>query len=128
MKREPSEILSAFLDGETVEDLALAEALAAPGAREMLVDFVLLRGSVTSAADRPNRAFYERMDGVLEPPRRKSPWPAVAAAAAVITFAALGFWALRPPTDPASGVEAPPLPAPTRTLHFERGVDWQGQG
>lgn len=127
MKREPNETLSAFLDGEAVEDLALAEALAAPGGREALVDFVLLRGAMTSAADRPGEGFYKKMDALLEPQQRKHSWWRVPAAAAVVALAILGVWSLRPvETDETE--EPTPIPAATRTLHFERGVDWQGQG
>ncbi|MDH3626436.1 MAG: hypothetical protein OEV00_01135 [Acidobacteriota bacterium] len=127
MTREPNEILSAFLDGEAVEDLALAEALAAPGGRETLVDFVLLRGAMTSAADRPGAEFYKNMDALLEPQARKRPWRTLAAAAAVVAFLALGVWSLRP-TETVQIDPPTPAPEASRTLHFERGVDWEGQG
>jgi hypothetical protein len=37
------EVISAFLDDEPFEPRALGEALADPGGRELLIDFVLLR-------------------------------------------------------------------------------------
>lgn len=128
MNREPNDTLSAFLDGESIAAADLAATLAAPGGRETLIDFVLLRGAVAETGDRPSDAFYQKMRGVLEPPERQRSWLPTVAAAGVVLFGALGFWLLR--TTDTVGIDETPAtpPAATRTLHFERGVDWQGQG
>jgi len=62
------EVISAFLDDEPFEPQALADALADPAGRDLLIDFVLLRhvaqppetaGVVTPApAARPKRPLY----------------------------------------------------------------------
>lgn len=127
MNRESNEILSAFLDGEPVDERVLAEALAAPGGREALVDFVLLRSAMTSASNRPGADFYSKMDGLLKPRRQKRSWRTMTAAAAVVAILFLGIWSLRPTKEQATR-EPTPIPKATRTLHFERGVDWHGQG
>jgi hypothetical protein len=62
---DPIEILSAFLDGEAVDPKRLAEALTAPGAREALRDFALIRAEVLADESRPSPAFYETMGSLL---------------------------------------------------------------
>ncbi|HXY39631.1 MAG TPA: hypothetical protein VEQ10_08175, partial [Vicinamibacteria bacterium] len=57
---EASEILSAFVDGEAVEVGELAAVLAAPGARETLIDFLRLRTAVADDTQ-PSREFVQRM-------------------------------------------------------------------
>lgn len=123
MHDEGLELLSAFLDGEEVDPRALAEVLARPGAREALRDWTLLRAEVQDLA-RPSPAFYARMDGALaraaEPWWRRVvpvPWPALAAAGAVV----IAVIALAGRDRP----EMPPIPS--RTLAFEEGVEWHGR-
>lgn len=123
MHDEALELLSAFLDGEEVDPRALADALAHPGAREALREWTLLRAEVRDLA-RPSPAFYSRMDRALargEAPfwRRAVPvpWPALAAAGAIV---AVGI-ALAVKDRP----ELPPTPS--RTLTFEEGVEWHGR-
>jgi hypothetical protein len=108
------QVISAFLDDEPFEPQALADALADPAGRELLIDFVLLRhvaqseesgGAVTSTpALRPKRPLY-----------------LVAAAAAVVAL--LGGYQLgqRRSTD-----DAPRPPAATRVVQSE--PVWQELG
>ena len=91
------EVISAFLDGEPFEPQALADALADPAGRELLMDFVLLRHMTAS----------EESANVITPaPRRNKPMYLVAAAAVIVAL--LGGYqigqrqstsdAVRPPT------------------------------
>ena len=127
MTHEPPEVLSAFLDGEAYEPDELAAALAAPGARESLIDFVLLRAGLTRADDRPAARFYAQMQQTLTARPHGIPWrqrwvPTLAAAA-VVTFAAFGLWiAFKGGSAPVQP-ETPPVPV--RTLHFVPDVHWQ---
>jgi hypothetical protein len=122
-----SEVLSAFIDGERVDPEELAEALAEPGARETLVDFVLLRQAVSQGGD-PSPEFVGRV-------RRKlgagaSGWGRVlrlAAAAVLAVLAVLGALDLAGfGLSPQPGGEGPPEAA--RELRFEPGVDWLPDG
>jgi hypothetical protein len=123
MKTEAKENLSAFVDGEPVEPMALAAALAEPGAREALVDFVLLRAALSDEPE-PPAAFVEKMRAQLrERPRGMAiPRPLrLTAAAAVLLLALLGALDLHRMIRP-QGSEEPPTP--TRVIRFEPGVDW----
>ena len=119
--------LSAFVDGEAVDAVELAAALASPGARETLLEFVELRLQAQAAPDRPGDLFQERMRRALRrahsrPTRLRRLWLGVGAAAAVVV-ATLAIQVAKP---------APPRPKPSRgspsevgrVLRFERGVDW----
>ena len=123
---DPSlEIVSAFVDGEDVPPAALAAALAAPGARELLRDAFLLRAAVRDEA-RPSDAFYSRMKRTLAGAGRESWWrrtvplPLPALAAGLLLAAVLvGLWLERArPQD----VSPPPV---SRLMPFEAGVDWK---
>src|SRR4051812_11648537 len=108
------DVISAFLDDEPFEPQALADALADPAGRELLIDFVLLRhvaqSEGTAAVVTPTPA---------RPARRPLYWAAAAAAVVVL----LGGYQLgqRRSTD-----EAPPPPAPTRVVQSE--PVWQELG
>ena len=117
MTHDPHEILSAFVDGEPVDTAALAEALAGPGAREALLDFVLLRAAVRSDAARPSDLLAPRVRRVLVGERRWA--PLAAAAALVVAVAGGGWWALN---ERAARRDAPP--EASRTLVLECGEDW----
>ena len=92
---DPSEILTALVDGEAVHPEELAAALARPGAADMLVDFASLRHALreSEAGSRP-----EEESGPLGPPvgrvrgsvRRLA--ALAAAAALVVTTAAVTRW------------------------------------
>ena len=121
MEAAREEIVSAFVDGEPVDPAALAEALAAPGARELLLDFVRLRVALADQAD-PPAAFVESMRARLA----QAPGAAafrrplrLAAAAAVAVLALLGVRDLQRRVRSADG----PPPA-ARVIRFEPGVDW----
>lgn len=135
MSPEPMELLSAFLDGETVDPKELASALAEPGARDAMRDFLLLRAEIQSDASRPSPGFYKSMSRALGPspePRRwwrvAVPIPAPALAAAVLLVLVMGLGLL----SARRGVPSPrePLrpPVPQRVIHFVPGVDWQSKG
>jgi len=118
-------VLSALVDGEEVNDLALlAEALSVAEGRDAILDFVRLRAAVRADQSRPRAAFYEKVRSVLEAPSGRSA-PRVLrriAAAVVLVLATAGLvdlgWRLR------DGGSAEQPPRPTRVLRFEPGVDW----
>ena len=123
METEAEEILSAFIDGEPVDAEALASALREQGARELLVDFVLLRAALAREDD-PPKAAVDSMRSRL----RRRPWvPSFPrplrflAAAAVLVLALLGALDLRRMARPERADEPP---RPTRVIRFEPGVDW----
>jgi hypothetical protein len=128
MKHEELEVISAFLDGEPHDPRELAAALTAPGARDVLVDFVLLRAGVAGGTDVPDRAFYAAMDEAFDgpAPARKPGrrWMPALAAAAILSFAALGIWIGLRDDGGTERVQRTP-PAPVRTLHFD---SWKGIG
>src|SRR3954452_12112791 len=81
------EVISAFLDDEPFEPQALADALADPAGRELLIDFVVLRHVARS----------EESGRVLTPapaPPPKRPLYLVAAAAAAVLVALVGGYQL----------------------------------
>jgi hypothetical protein len=143
------EVLSAFLDGEVVDPKRLAEALSAPGAREALRDFALIRAEVLADESRPGDAFYQTMGPLLAtpsapdatgarpssrgehaalPPHQRwwavaVPVPAAALAALAVLFVALGLWAWRPLGGRGEpGADMPPVP--DRVVEWQPGVDW----
>ena len=123
MEADVKEILSAFVDGEAVEPGALASALMEPGAREALVDFVLLRAALADEREPPT-AFVERMRRRLGGARPFARLPRsllLVAAAAILALATLGVLDLGRLVRPVRP-DAPPTP--TRVIRFEPGVDW----
>ena len=127
MSSDPTEVLSAFLDGEETDPGQLAAALARPGAREALLDFVELRAGVRDMQDRPRPAFYESMSQALEA-RDRVPWwrrivpvpiPVFATAAVMLLVAVLWIGL----QGPGPAAERPPKP--DRVVRFRPGVDWQ---
>lgn len=108
------DVISAFLDDEPFEPQALAEALADPDGREVLIDFVLLRHAVQldeSAVSAPHAPPL----GIKKPLR----W----AAAAALVVALVGGYELgqRESTD-----DSPGPPAPTRVVQSDTA--WQELG
>lgn len=121
---EGSEILSAFVDGEPVEPGELAAALAEPGARETLIDFVRLRVAV-AADGKPSETFTRRMRERLArgPGRRAARLLRLAAALAVATLATVGAYDLVRGARPEQRPDEPPTA--TRVIRFEPGIDWK---
>ena len=110
------EVISTFLDGEPFEPQALAEAIADPAGRELLIDFVLLR----HVAQSEESASVSTLTPAL--PSKRLPY-LVAAAAAAVVVALLGGYQLgqRQSTD-----DSPRLPAATRVVQSE--PVWQELG
>lgn len=120
---DAKEVLSAFVDGERVDPGELASALGAPGARETLTDFVLLRAAFADES-RPSMAFAERMRERLGG-RRVLSWVRplrFVAAAAVLALAAVGVLDLGRRLRPEPPADEPPRV--TRVIRYEPGVDW----
>ena len=123
MDTDSREILSAFVDGEPVDAVALAAALAEPGAHEILVDFARLRAALADEPE-PPAALVETMRRRLRPRPRAFAFVRtlrLTAAAAVLLLALLGAIDLRRMMRPERS-EEPPLP--TRVIRFEPGIDW----
>ena len=113
------EVLSALIDGEDLDVDHLTAVLSTVDGREALADYLRTRRMVRAddADPLPDMATRLRATIVSRRPRARF----AVAAAAVIAMAFLGGWwtgLRRPP--PSS--DAPP--AVTRTLTFERNVDW----
>ena len=108
------EVISAFLDDEPFEPQALAEALADPEGRELLIDFVLLRYVAESE---------ESANAVTPTPALRSKRPVYLLAAAAVVVALLGGYQLgqRQSTDDA-------LRAPAATRVVKSEPVWQEVG
>jgi negative regulator of sigma E activity len=123
METDSREILSAFVDGERVDAVALASALAEPGAHEILVDFARLRAALADEPE-PPAALVETMRRRLRPRPRAFALARslrLTATAAVLLLALLGAIDLRRMMRPEGSEEPPP---PTRVIRFEPGIDW----
>ena len=108
------EVISAFLDDEPFEPQALAEALADPRGRELLIDFVLLR-HVAESEESASVAMP-----TLAPPSKR---PLYLVAAAAVVIALLGGYQLgqRQSTD-----DSLRPPAATRVVQSDSA--WQELG
>lgn len=109
------EVISAFLDSEPFEPQTLAEALADPAAREMLIDFLQLR----------HLALSEESASVVTttPSSLRSIGPRYFAAAAAVIVALLGAYQLgqRHATDDLAR-------PPSATRVVQSGPMWQQLG
>lgn len=107
------EVISAFLDDEPYEPQALAEALADPAGREMLIDFVLLRHVAES----------EESASVITAPAPTPHKPMYWVAAAAVVVALLGGYELgqRQSTNDS-------LSPPTATRVVQSDSVWQQVG
>jgi hypothetical protein len=120
------EPISAFIDGESVDPHDLAKVLSVPGAREALVDFILLREELKKDDRMPNPDFYEGIRKVIPASLPGRLWsrtiriPLVAAAllVALVTGLVGGLTLFRRPAE-----DVPP-PYTERVMTFEPGVDW----
>jgi len=124
MDSQAGEILSAFIDGEQVDAVDLASALAKPGAREALIDFVRLRAAFADDS-RPSERFSQEMRSMLDGRRRRllSRPLRLVAAAAVFVLATLGALDLGRRLRPQRAPDDPPAVA--RVIRYEPGVDWK---
>lgn len=108
------DVISAFLDDEPFEPRALAEALADPAARDLLVDFVLMRYV----------AQLQESAGVGTPtPEMRSKRPLYLVAAAAVVVALLGGYQLGQRQATEDSIRPP---APTRVVQSE--PVWQELG
>lgn len=113
------ELLSAFVDGEELRAEELARALASPGGRETLIDFVRLRERMARDDATPSADWYARVGQHVgrRLPVRSNAWLLAAAATAVLV---LGGWALMRDNNPSGPVP----PVPDRQIEFEPGTEW----
>lgn len=121
MTPESLEMLSAFVDGEPADTLALARALGEPNARDVLFDYLLVRAGVQHNVAPPEEfvaGLRSQLSGAS--PRRVMPFRTLLTAAAMIVALLTGLWIGRETTP------SPDEPPHTeRVLTFEPGVDWQ---
>jgi hypothetical protein len=117
------EVLSALLDGEDVDIERLMGVLATADGRDALADFLRTRQVVRADDADPHPEFVARLRSSLVPRRPGLVRPALAAAA-VLVLAFLGGWWMGVHRDAARAPGAASPPAVTRTLTFERNVDW----
>jgi hypothetical protein len=123
MQTEVNEVVSAFVDGEPVEAGELGSALAGPGGREALLDFMLLRARLADGAE-PSPVFVARMRrrlGGRAGAPRGGRIVRLAAVAAVLMLATLGALDL---ARSLRGDRPHEPPEPTRVIRYEPGVDW----
>jgi hypothetical protein len=123
--REDFEVLSAVLDGDSVDIAQLESALADAEGRRLFVDFVRLRQTAAKDPAAPRREFYDEVvrDLTANQPFRRRGLPFPLAAAAVVGAMLLGSMLDLNFISDDRAAAAPP--EPTRVLRFEPGVDWQ---
>jgi hypothetical protein len=129
MNTEPLEILSAFVDGEVVDPLDLAESLASPGAMAAIEDIARLRAAMRADASKPSPQFYAAIEEIRNagPRGQLGRMRAVRLGIAAIVLIGLGVaagWMFR--WGSGTGSPARP-PDATREVHFVQGVDWWGR-
>jgi hypothetical protein len=111
-----SEVISAFVDNEPFDPGALARALAEPGGRDLLIDFIALRHVVNE------EGTVEQPLAVMSP---RSRWREAIAAAAVIAALAGGYAAGRVQRGLEPSLDDTSAPKPTRVVDLRPGVEWQ---
>jgi hypothetical protein len=109
-----NEVISAFVDNESFDPLALARLLAEPAGRDLLLDLIALRHVVLADGEDDVRMLGRRPDGR---------W--MLAAAAALLLAIGGGYGVG--TVMASRNKTPVTdvaPAPTRVVDLKPGVNW----
>jgi len=105
------DVISAFLDNEPFDPRALADALATPDGRDLLLDIIAMR-ALAQVPDQAMKAAPSRAS--------HSGWRGWAlAAAAVLVAAVAGYGAGRQVDPPETRV-----PEATSVFTFEPGVNW----
>jgi hypothetical protein len=113
------DVISAFIDNEPFDPLALANALADPNGRDLLMDLIALR--LVVAADltddvRPTRTATSTRWRIL-------------AAAAILLALGGGYAAGHRTASAGSRVAASDAaPAPTRVIDLRPGIEWHQTG
>lgn len=126
------EIIDAFVDGERVDAAAFKRALAEEAGRDYLVDAWLIREGVQDE-------MASEASVLAKPERSRAPrsWVFAAAVAACLVGGYVVGYRIggEPPAPPAAAGEAPlpagvrpaatsfPVPAPTRVIQVEFGVE-----
>ena len=132
------ELISAALDGERVDVVALRAALETPDGQRSLAAFVLLRAATADDGDGGAGDLAVPVLGAQTSLARRGWRPLPVAVAASLGAVALAgsFWlGTTWPADerasaptaaaaPTPNAEEPP-PVPTRRLEYVPGVDWQ---
>jgi hypothetical protein len=113
------DVISAFIDHEPFDPRALADALADPEGRNMLIDFVALRlivdADVSADASTPTRG-----------PRMW--WRALAAAALALALGGAYAAGHRVALGAARTLASDVAPAPTRVIDLRPGIEWHTNG
>ncbi|MEM7245269.1 MAG: hypothetical protein AAF533_07980 [Acidobacteriota bacterium] len=132
MRERQLQLLSGFVDGESIAPTDLAEVLSAEGALDALRDFALISAQLDDDGLEPSETFEarvrRRLSGDDDTERRTGSrtWPWLMAAAAVVLGVVLGRSLNPTPSLPASLPTAEVGgPKVDRTLVFEPGVDWK---
>lgn len=113
------DVISAFIDNEPFDPLALATALADPSGRDLLIDFIALR--LVVAAD--------LTDDVR--PKGAAPRARLRMLAAAAIFLALGGGyaaGLRMASGSRRVAASEVAPAPTRVIELRPGIEWHQTG
>jgi len=105
------DVISAFLDNEPFDPRELADALATPDGRDLLLDVIAMR-ALAQVPDGPIAVAPSHAS-----PRGSRGW--VLAAAAVLVAAVAGYGAGRQ-SEPAQ----PRVPEATSVFTFQPGVNW----
>lgn len=105
------EVISAFLDNEPFDPRELADALATPDGRDLLLDIMAMR-AIAQVPDVP----------VAAAPSRESHrgWRGWALAAAAVLVAGVAGYSFGRQSEPAQAQ----APAATSVFTFEPGVNW----
>jgi hypothetical protein len=115
------ELLSAFIDGEPVDPLRLADALATPAGREYLVDLLRLGALV---ADAETDAVGEAPRSIRKESRR---WLVAAAAALIVGLGAFaaGMQVGQQDMPAVTSARQQGAPAPDRVIELREGIEWR---
>lgn len=116
---EHFEVLSAMLDGCTVDIHQLETAIDDPRGRRALVDFVRFRQELRSEAPSPDVAWLERVKVKEVAPHRPTTRRAFAAVAAAAVIAALATASFGGYLSRWTERESPPVPKVTRVFALD---------
>jgi len=117
---EHGAVLSALVDGQVVDPVALRAALEQPDGVQLLVDFAALRARLVEDAQTPSGQFYESWQARRRSAGRRATSLRLMAAAVILMGAACGgYWlasGLGTPMDIPSVAASPPQASRTQAL------------